>query len=88
MLDDPRHTVRDAAFSASGRGFLLREERWAYIQYGENAQNGIELFDMKTDPNQYTNLADKPEYREVRDRLQAKLTAKLTEVRTNDLDLK
>ncbi|MDP6354798.1 MAG: sulfatase [Planctomycetota bacterium] len=87
MLDDPAHKVRDAAFSVAParKGFLLREERWAYIQYKEDASGGIELFDMKKDPKQYTNLAGNPEYRTVLDAFKAKFAAKMKEVRTNDL---
>jgi iduronate 2-sulfatase len=62
MFDDPSHQVRDAAFCVNGRGFLLREENWAYIQYAENASQGIELFDMQKDSRQYTNLAGRREY--------------------------
>ena len=86
MLDDPSQTVRDTAFCVNGRGFLLREDNFAYIQYRENASGGAELFDMKKDPNQYTNLAEKSEYQEVASRFKAKLAKKLEEVRTNDLD--
>ena len=57
MLKNPEHEVREAAFCVNGRGFLLREKNWAYIQYAENASKGIELFDMQKDPKQYTNLA-------------------------------
>jgi iduronate 2-sulfatase len=85
LLDDPTQRVRDTAFCVNGRGFLLREEKWAYLQYGENASRGIELFDMEKDPKQYTNLADKPEYRPVVDRLKKKLRDKLKAVRDNDL---
>src|SRR5690606_30771915 len=64
LLDDPSQVVREAAFSTapSRKGFLLREDKWAYIQYGEDASGGIELFDMVNDPQQYTNVASKPEY--------------------------
>ncbi|MCA9179396.1 MAG: sulfatase [Planctomycetales bacterium] len=87
LLDDPTLEVRDAAFSVapSRKGFLIREQDWAYIQYGEDAKGGIELFDMRADPRQYTNLAESPEHREQVTRLRAKLDAKLAEVRTNDL---
>ncbi len=87
MLDDPHLVVRDAAFSVapSRRGFLIREDRWAYIQYGEDAAQGRELFDMETDPHQFTNLANVSEYADVVDRLQAKLARKLADVRDNDL---
>ena len=57
VFDNPKHEVRDAAFSVNGKGFLLREHDWAYIQYGEDGNKGIELFDMNKDPKQYTNLA-------------------------------
>lgn len=85
LLDDPTHQVRDAAFCVNGRGFLLREEKWAYIQYGEDAKNGVELFDMEKDPNQFTNLADQPGFEEVVSRFKDKLASKLKTVRDNDL---
>ncbi|MCA8997601.1 MAG: sulfatase-like hydrolase/transferase, partial [Planctomycetaceae bacterium] len=88
MLDDPSVTVREAAFSVapSRQGFLLREDRYAYIQYKEDASGGIELFDMDTDPQQYTNLAEKPEYAALVQEFQKKMAAKLESVRENDLD--
>jgi len=87
MFDDPSFSVRDAAFcvAPSSRGFLLREDRWAYLQYAEDASKGIELFDMEEDPKQYTNLAARPDHQAEVERLKAKLAAKLTEIRTNDL---
>ena len=87
MLDDPAHRVRDAAFSVAParKGFLLREDDWAYIQYGEKAEGGTELFDMRTDPQQYTNLADKPDYADVVKRFRAQFDAKIKNVRDNDL---
>ena len=87
MLDDPAHSVRDAAFcvAPSSKGFLLREEKWAYLQYGEDAAQGIELFDMEGDPQQYTNLAMRPEHQLIVEGFKAKLAAKLKAVRTHDL---
>lgn len=85
MLDDPSHQVRDTAFCVNGRGFLLREDKWAYIQYAENASKGIELFDMKKDPLQYTNLAGLPKYQPVVEGFKEKLKVKLESVRDNDL---
>ena len=85
MLDDPTHSVRETAFSVapSRKGFLLREDRWAFIQYGEDAQGGVELFDMHKDPGQYTNLADsKPS---VVEQFRSQLTDKLAAVRASDL---
>ena len=87
MLDDPDIEVRDAAFSVAPmrKGFLLREDRWAFIQYGEDASNGMELFDTVVDPLQFDNLSESSEHQNVVARMQAKLAAKLAEVRANDL---
>ncbi|WP_442507511.1 sulfatase [Novipirellula sp. SH528] len=87
MLDDPSVTVRDAAFSVAPmrKGFLLRENDWAYIQYNEDASAGIELFDVRRDPLQYTNLAADEAYAPVVERFKRKLAARLAEVRNNDL---
>ncbi|MCA9146967.1 MAG: iduronate-2-sulfatase, partial [Planctomycetales bacterium] len=88
MLDDPTVSVRDAAFSVapSRQGFLLREDKWVYIQYKEDASAGIELFDMEMDPRQFTNLAELPEHAPIVARFKAKLAEKLRELRDNDLD--
>ncbi|MFP6765595.1 MAG: sulfatase/phosphatase domain-containing protein, partial [Planctomycetaceae bacterium] len=84
-LKDPAHEVRTAAFCVNGRGFLLRDHDWAFLQYGEQAERGIELFDMRKDPHQYQNLASDPEFRPVVDRFRKQLREKLKAVRDNDL---
>ena len=90
LLDDPTLSVREAAFSVDprnkgNRGFLLRDDRWAYIQYREDASGGIELFDMENDPKQYTNLAEEPGYEKVVAQFKQRMAEKLKDVRTNDL---
>ncbi len=87
VLADPRASVRDAAFSVAGtsKGLLLRDERWAFIQYGEDARAGVELYDMQSDPRQIHNLAVLPEQAGRVAAWKARVTAKLAEVRTNDL---
>ena len=87
MLQDPKHKVRTTAFSVapSRKGFLLRDKNWAYIQYGEDAKRGIELFDMKADPNQYTNLANAEAHQKTVAQFKARLAAKLKALRDNDL---
>lgn len=88
-LDNPKHEVRDMAFSVSqgGRTFLLRTAKWAYIQYDEDGEAGMELFDMENDPEQFTNLAYLPEYSDIVSEFQRKLIDKLVSVRTNDLGI-
>jgi len=85
LLDDPTKEIRDTAFSVNGPGFLLREDRWAYLQYGEAGKGGAELFDMQIDPKQYVNLVDKPEHASRVAEFRQKMAAKLAAVRTNDL---
>ena len=87
LLDDPSIRVRETAFSVapSRKGFLLREDKWAYIQYGEDAAQGAELFDMIADPQQYTSLAERAEHADTVKAFQAKLADKLRAVRACDL---
>jgi iduronate 2-sulfatase len=87
LLDDPNRSVRDMAFSVAPmrEGFLVREDRWAYIQYGEDAAQGRELYDTERDPGQFTNLAGEARYAPEVQRLATRLTDKLREVRGADL---
>ena len=81
MLDDPTFKVRKAALS-SGKGRLLRTEKWAYLDYGKTG----ELYDMEMDPKQYTNLINDPEHATVLNQLKDQLKSKLNSIDQNDLD--
>jgi len=87
ILDNPNHRVRETAFCTAGttKGLLLRDERWAFIQYGEDASGGIELYDTLNDPQQFTNLANSPAHAGVVDQFKRKLAGKLATVRDCDL---
>lgn len=87
VFDDPSHAVREAAFcvAPSRKGFLVRDDQWAFIQYAEDASQGIELFDVIRDPQQYTNLAGNPEFAQVVAGFKTRLATKLRELRDNDL---
>jgi iduronate 2-sulfatase len=89
LLDDASKTVRTQAFSVAPmrKGFLLRDDRYAFIQYGEDAGGGIELFDVRKDPKQYTNLAPSPEQASLVASFKTRMSDKLAELRTNDLGL-
>ncbi len=88
-IDKPKKKVREMAFSVSqgGKTFLLRNDKWAYIQYNEDASAGIELFDMEKDPKQFTNLANNPNYAKVVLQFKKKLAKKLKAIRSNDLGI-
>jgi iduronate 2-sulfatase len=90
--------VRKEAFSVAPMrtGFLLRNKKWAFIQYGEklpqqlnggfeHGRNGIELFDMEQDRQQFINLANTLKYQPVVESFRKKLKGKLAAVRNNDL---
>jgi len=40
----------------------VRSERWRYIVYADGSE---ELYDMQADPHEWTNLANRPEHREI-----------------------
>lgn len=87
VFDDPAARVRESAFcvAPSSKGFLVRDDEWAFLQYGEDAALGLELFDMKNDPGQFTNLANKSEFASKVESYKTKVAEKLRELRTNDL---
>ena len=53
ILADPKERVRESALSLHN-GYSLRSDRWAFIRYSDGSE---ELYDMNSDPNQFTNLA-------------------------------
>ncbi len=53
ILQDPRASIRDYAISFAS-GTSLRSKDWAYMRYNDGAE---ELYDMRSDPMQFENLA-------------------------------
>ena len=51
----------------------------------EHGRNGIELFDMEKDPQQFTNLADTVEFQPLVQSFRKKLEEKLIAIRDCDL---
>jgi arylsulfatase A-like enzyme len=46
--------------------FSVRTQNWRYIHYIDDSE---ELYDHKTDPEEWINLADKSEYQEIKEKL-------------------
>ena len=60
-------TPRGPAISSYGEGNTsIRTERWRYIRYEDGSE---ELYDHRLDPNEWTNLANRPEHRTTKKRL-------------------
>lgn len=77
VLEDPSTRWGHAAYTQVTRGKLMgysvRTERWRYIQWGVDGEEGEELYDHTKDRVEYYNLADRPEHRKTRDELAALL---------------
>ena len=82
VLNDPTAKVRQAAFTVSnargkipghrGRkplGHTIRTARYRYTEWG-GGKHGVELYDYKTDPDEYTNLAKRPSAKNALKRMQ------------------
>ena len=67
---------KDAVYHDVPWYVVVREDRWKYIRYLEP---GVidELYDMKNDPEELTNLASKPEHKELIARLTQSLKSEL-----------
>ena len=60
LLEDPaRKWDRPAVMTFGRNNHAVRSERYRYIRY---AAGGEEFYDHSVDPNEWTNLADDPEY--------------------------
>lgn len=62
LLDPAAKRDRPAVTCMNGGknvGYAARDERWRYIRYADGSE---ELYDHQTDPNEWTNLAAKPEH--------------------------
>jgi arylsulfatase A-like enzyme len=59
LLADPKAPWDHPALSTMGRGnHALCDDRYRYIRYSDGTE---ELYDHATDPNEWTNIANKPE---------------------------
>lgn len=85
VLDDPDYTVHEEVYCLKRKSHLLRTDRWAYLQYQDGS---AELYDMKNDPQQFTNLVDSPAHGEQLEEMQNRLVDKLKSIKANTLPAK
>lgn len=57
-------------------GYSIRTERYRYTEWG-SGEYGTELYDYRSDPTEFTNLADKDEYEELAGKMKSLLDNKL-----------
>ncbi len=83
LLDDPQRMLpRTDALIQVGDGFALRSGKWAYMWYPTSKkfkQAGFMLYDMETDPKQFTNLAADPKFATVKERLHQRLLERIAD---------
>lgn len=71
LLADPTATWDAVAISTYDFGeFSVRDERYRYTTYIDGSE---ELYDLKTDPHEWTNLIDSQSHAEVKRRLASKI---------------
>jgi arylsulfatase A-like enzyme len=69
LLDDPTAAWARPALTTHGQGnHAIRDERWRYIRYADGSE---ELYDHAADPNEWRNLALRPDMAETKARLAA-----------------
>ncbi|MEM1157898.1 MAG: sulfatase [Verrucomicrobiota bacterium] len=71
ILEDPDATVKEAAFTqvnsgGSRIGRSVRSKDWRYTEWGKDGADGIELYNHVKDSAEYYNLAENPEYSDIR----------------------
>ena len=84
-LDHPDHQIHEQVYCLKQKSHLLRTDRWAYLQYQDGS---AELYDMKNDPHQYTNLVDSSDHQQTLQDLKERLSAKLKTIKANTLPAK
>ena len=67
LLKNPASEWNHAAITTHTRGsHAVRSQRWRYIRY---ANGDEELYDHKTDPNEWHNLADSTEHASIKKKM-------------------
>ena len=71
LLENPRSGADRAVVSTFGKGrHSVRSQSWRLIRYQDGSS---ELYNLARDPNEWTNLAGKSQYKEIEADLASRL---------------
>lgn len=79
ILEDSSKSVREFAFSQYSNGYSIRGSRYRYTEWGEKGDQGAELYDRKSDPEELKNLAESNDHVSIRKELASKLHLRIRE---------
>ena len=68
-LNNPESAPRDSALTQYESGYSLRTARYRYTEWGNGGEEGAELYDHRTDPEEMVNLAGQPKQAELIEQL-------------------
>ena len=77
LFDTPDESFRDVIYNRFGPGDAVITKRYTYTRYRND--RGQMLYDLKTDPDENENVADRPEYAKIVTEMNEKLTERMTE---------
>ena len=81
QLDDPGQPTDRLAYTVNnGRHQSVRSKRWRYIRYSDGSE---ELYDHDSDPTEYHNVADDPQYGDLKTELAAGFPSEIRSVDTS-----
>jgi arylsulfatase A-like enzyme len=83
MADADAEWERPAITTHGRLNHAIRSQRWRYIRYADGAE---ELYDHQSDSMEYTNLANRPEYEQVKQELSAWLPTENAQNAPHDRD--
>jgi len=71
-----------SAISSNSRNYSLRTPHWRLNRWSDGGTDAFELYDVRTDPQERINLAERSDYSQILEDLQARLDLRLAEMKT------
>ncbi|MCF7816780.1 MAG: sulfatase [Kiritimatiellales bacterium] len=82
VVADPSVSVRESTLTQMPGGYTVRAGNYRYTKWGDGGPDMIEFYDRSTDPEEMTNQADNPEYRDQIARMDALLEERVRAAKT------